>query len=73
MRFVGCMDPEPQINLWLCMDLFPAVWPQTNYFRFPLPVFKTASRISEAKLTCISRRNESTERTKLVRQTVELN
>ena len=29
-----------------CIDLFPAVWPQTNYYRFLLPVFKTVSRIS---------------------------
>ena len=57
-----------------CMDLFAAVWPQTNYFRFLLPVFKTASRnFSEAKLTSKSHRNESTERMKLVRPPVELN
>jgi len=62
---IACMD--------LCMDLFPAVWPQTNYFRFLLPVLKTGSRISEAKLTSNSHRNESTERTKLVRPPVQLN
>jgi len=40
---------------------------QKNYVRFFLPVFKAASRISEAKLTSKSRENKSTERTKLVR------
>jgi len=48
------------------MDLFPGVWPQTNYFRFQLPVFETGSSISEAKLTSKSLRNGSTERTKHV-------
>jgi len=50
------------------MDLFPGVWPQTNYFRFQLPVFETGSSISEAKLTSKSLRNGSTERTKHVVQ-----
>jgi len=48
------------------MNLFSAVWPQTNYFQFLLPVFKTGSSISEANLTFKSLRNGSTERTKHV-------
>jgi len=55
------------------MDLFPAVWLQTNYFQFLLPVFKTASRISEAMRMSKSHSNESTECTKLVWPPVELN
>jgi len=38
-----------------------------------LPVLESGSHISEAKLTFKLRRNESTERTKLVRPPVELN
>ena len=58
--------PTSYSFLIACMDLFPAVLPQTNYFRFLLSVVKTASRITEAKLTSKSHRNESTGRTKLV-------
>jgi len=65
--------PLPICSPIACMDLFPAVWPQINYFWFLLPVFKTASRISETALTSKLHRNESVERTKLVRPPVELN
>ena len=70
---IESLTPTSYSSPTACMDLFPAVWPQTNYFRFLLPVFKTGSRISEAKLTSNSHRNESTERTKLVRPPVQLN
>jgi len=70
---IESLTPTSYSSPTACMDLFPAVWPQTNYFRFLLPVFKTGSRISEAKLTSNSHRNESTERMKLVRPPVQLN
>ena len=71
MTEIDPSTPTSYSSTIACTDLFPAVWPQTNHFRFLLPVFKTGSRISEAKLTSKLLRNGSTERTKHVWPPVE--
>jgi len=58
-------------GMYACMNLFPAVWPLRNYFRFLIPVSKTGSLLSEAKLTSKSLRKGSTERTKHVWPPIE--
>ena len=58
-------------GMYACMNLFPAVWPLRNYFRFLIPVSKTGSLLSEAKLTSKSLRKGSTECTKDVWPPVE--